>query len=48
MRGLITTREKLASLVPTLKGIPSLEFVVVTGDGPDAEIRQGTFELLSY
>ena len=34
MRGLITTREKLDSLVPTLKGIPSLEFVVVTGDGP--------------
>jgi acyl-CoA ligase (AMP-forming) (exosortase A-associated) len=45
MRGLITTREKLDSLVPTLKGIPSLEFVVVTGDGPGAEIRQGTFEL---
>ena len=45
MRGLITTREKLDSLVPTLKGIPSLEFVVVTGDGPGAEISQGTFEL---
>ena len=45
MRGLITTREKLASLVPTLKSIPSLEFVVVTGDGPGAEISQGTFEL---
>ena len=45
MRGLITTREKLASLVPILKDIPSLEFVVVTGDGPGAEIRQATFEL---
>lgn len=45
MRGLITTREKLDSLVPTLKGIPSLEFVVVTGDGRGAEISQGTFEL---
>ena len=45
MRGLITTQKKLDSLVPTLKGIPSLEFVVVTGDGPGAEISQGTFKL---
>jgi acyl-CoA synthetase (AMP-forming)/AMP-acid ligase II len=45
MSGLITTREKLSSLAPVLKGIPSLEFIVVTGDGPDTEIRQATFEL---
>ena len=40
MRGLITTREKLDSLVSTLKGIPSLEFVVVNGDGAATEVRQ--------
>jgi acyl-CoA ligase (AMP-forming) (exosortase A-associated) len=45
MRGLITTREKLASLAAILKDIPSLEFVVVTGDGPGSEIKQATFEV---
>ena len=45
MRGLITTRDKLASLAAVLNRIPSLEFVVVTGDGAAAEISQATFEL---
>jgi acyl-CoA ligase (AMP-forming) (exosortase A-associated) len=33
MRGLITTTSKLPSLVRVLKEIPSLEFIVVAGDG---------------
>jgi acyl-CoA ligase (AMP-forming) (exosortase A-associated) len=33
MRGLITTREKLAALSAVLKEIPSLEFLVLVGDG---------------
>jgi acyl-CoA ligase (AMP-forming) (exosortase A-associated) len=45
MKSLITSREKLASLTPVLKSIPSLEFVVASGDGPGAEISQATFEL---
>lgn len=45
MRGLITSREKLASLAPVLNSIPSLDFVVVAGDGPASEISQATFEL---
>jgi len=45
IRVLITTREKLAALAPILKGVPSLEFVVVTGEGPGAEVRQAIFEL---
>lgn len=45
MRGLLTSREKLASLAPVLKTIPSLDFVVVTGNGLAAEITQPTFAL---
>jgi len=33
MRGLITTREKLTALSAALKEIPSLEFLVLVGDG---------------
>jgi acyl-CoA ligase (AMP-forming) (exosortase A-associated) len=33
MKGLVTTSAKLAQLRPALKGIPSLEFVVVADDG---------------
>jgi acyl-CoA ligase (AMP-forming) (exosortase A-associated) len=32
MKGLITTREKLAALSSVIKGIPSLEFLVLVGD----------------
>jgi acyl-CoA ligase (AMP-forming) (exosortase A-associated) len=33
MKGLISTREKLTTLSPVLKEIPSLEFLVVVGEG---------------
>jgi acyl-CoA ligase (AMP-forming) (exosortase A-associated) len=45
MKGLITTRDRLGFLSNILRNIPSLEFVVVTGDGRGAEISQTTFEL---
>lgn len=45
MRGLITTRQKLTSLSSVLTDVPSLEFVVVTGDRADTEIRQQVYEL---
>ena len=45
MRGLITTRQKLTSLSSVLTDVPSLEFVVVTGDSADTEIRQQVYEL---
>jgi len=33
MKGLVTTREKLATLSPILKDVPSLEFLVLVGEG---------------
>jgi acyl-CoA ligase (AMP-forming) (exosortase A-associated) len=45
MRGLITTTQKLSSLVPVLMDVPSLEFVMVTGDKANTEIRQQLYEL---
>jgi acyl-CoA ligase (AMP-forming) (exosortase A-associated) len=45
MRGLITTREKLASLSVILKHVPALDFVVVTGAGSNVEISQAVFDL---
>lgn len=48
MRGLITTRERLAALSPVLAQIPSLEFVMVAGDSDDGqnEVRQNVYELV--
>ena len=45
MRSLITSREKFAFLAPVLKSIACLDFVVVTGSSPGAEMSQATFEL---
>jgi acyl-CoA ligase (AMP-forming) (exosortase A-associated) len=45
MRGLITTREKLNSLSSVLTDVPSLDFVMVAGDGAATEIRQPIYEL---
>ena len=45
MKGLITTCEKLSSLASILKSVPSLDFVVVTGAGPDVDISQAVFDL---
>ena len=45
MRGLITTREKLTSLSCVLVDVPSLEFVVVAGDGAAIKTRQPLYEL---
>ena len=39
MKGLITSRAKLASLAPVLKGIDSLEFLVVLGEGDTPPLR---------
>jgi acyl-CoA ligase (AMP-forming) (exosortase A-associated) len=39
MKGLIITAEKLASLVPMLPEIPSLQFLVVVGQGEVSEIK---------
>lgn len=38
MKGLITTREKLAKLESVLSGIPSLQFVVVPEEGPTPQV----------
>lgn len=38
MKGLVTTREKLTALSPVLKEIPSLEFVVLVGDGGPVDV----------
>jgi acyl-CoA ligase (AMP-forming) (exosortase A-associated) len=45
MRGLITTRQKLTSFSSVLMDMPSLDFVMVTGDGADTEIGQQVYEL---
>jgi acyl-CoA ligase (AMP-forming) (exosortase A-associated) len=49
MKGLITTRAKLATLVDVLPEIPSLEFIAVTAEGesPDVSIPVLSFEELS-
>jgi len=39
MKGLITTRKKLASLAEVLPQIPSLEFLVLTEEGESLEVR---------
>ncbi len=45
MRGLITTREKLTALSSVLTDVPSLDFIMVTGDRADTEIGQQVYEL---
>ena len=45
MRGLITSREKLTSLVSILDKIPSLEFVVVSGGGENNDVRHTVYDL---
>jgi acyl-CoA ligase (AMP-forming) (exosortase A-associated) len=45
MRGLITTRQKLTSLSSVLTEVPSLDFIMVTGDRADTEIGQQVYEL---
>jgi acyl-CoA ligase (AMP-forming) (exosortase A-associated) len=44
MKGLITSREKLAGLSAFLD-VPSLDFVVVAGEGDNTGIRQSVYEL---
>lgn len=46
MTGLITTREKLEALSPVLKEIPSLQFLVLVGDGgpTDTQLEVHGFE----
>jgi acyl-CoA ligase (AMP-forming) (exosortase A-associated) len=38
MKGLITTRAKLSSLIPVLQQTPSLSFVILAGEGESPEI----------
>jgi acyl-CoA ligase (AMP-forming) (exosortase A-associated) len=38
MKGIITTREKLSALSPVLKGISSLEFFVLVGEGGPVDV----------
>lgn len=38
MKGLVTTREKLVTLSPILKDSPSLEFLVLVGDGGPVDV----------
>ncbi len=45
MRGLITSREKLTSLTSILGRIPSLEFVVVSGEGENNGACQNVHDL---
>ena len=45
MRGLITSREKLTSLVSILDKVPSLEFVVVSGGGENNDVRHTVYDL---
>ena len=44
MRGLITTTQKLSSLVPVLMDVPSREFLMVTGEKANTEIRKQLYE----
>src|SRR3989449_8893590 len=46
MKGLLTTKAKLAALLPVLKQCPSLSLVVVLreGDGPELDLRLYSFE----
>ena len=48
MKGLITSRDKLASLASVLKNIPSLEFVVETDGGEKIEITQRVYDLNEF
>lgn len=45
MKGLITTRTKLASLGPRLSEIPSLEFLVITGDDNALDVTLPVYRL---
>ncbi len=45
MRGLITTREKLTSLSSVLADVPSLDFVMVAGEGPVTETHRPIYDL---
>jgi acyl-CoA ligase (AMP-forming) (exosortase A-associated) len=45
MKGLVTTSAKLAQLLPALKGIPSLEFVVVADDGDVEDLPLPVYRL---
>lgn len=43
MKGLITTREKLSGLSTVLKEIPSLEFLVLVGDGGPIDMSHSVY-----
>jgi len=45
MKGLITTRAKLATLAGVLPQIPTLEFVVLTGEGSDPKVKLPSSQL---
>lgn len=45
MKGLITSRTKLGSLASVCKSIPSLDFVIASGDGGEVEISQANYEI---
>jgi acyl-CoA ligase (AMP-forming) (exosortase A-associated) len=48
MKGLITSRSKLETLLPKLKGIPSLEFLVLTDSGNPDETTLPLFNLEEF
>jgi acyl-CoA ligase (AMP-forming) (exosortase A-associated) len=48
MKGLITSRDKVASLASVLKSIPALDFVVVTDGGEKIEIRPRVYDLNEF
>jgi acyl-CoA ligase (AMP-forming) (exosortase A-associated) len=43
MKGLITTRQKLAALSPALKEIPSLQFLVLVGEDGPVDVPLATY-----
>lgn len=45
MKGLITTRAKLETLSAAIKEVPSLEFLVLVGDGGPADCPLATYDL---
>jgi acyl-CoA ligase (AMP-forming) (exosortase A-associated) len=48
MTGLITSRDKLASLKRAVEKIPSLQFIVVTDAGENIEIAQRVYDLNEF
>jgi acyl-CoA ligase (AMP-forming) (exosortase A-associated) len=43
MKGLITTREKLETLAQTIKDTPSLDFLILVGDGGPVDVPLSTY-----